>query len=134
MVHVFLKNVVAGVTSLAKMATTIAVKTKQKTKREPTAYNELAVRTNNGILDYCRTSMSSLSGAAAGVLGLTGLYGFAFYFIMAFALSFFLMMKAGTSWNKYFISRRDLVTKGLFGGLFTYVLCWTFLYGMVHVY
>jgi hypothetical protein len=31
--------------------------------------------------------MSALSGAAAGVLGLTALYGFAFYFIMAFALS-----------------------------------------------
>jgi len=31
--------------------------------------------------------MSSVSGAAAGILGLTGLYGFAFYFIMAFTLS-----------------------------------------------
>ena len=54
---------------------------------EPTAYNELALRQNAGILEYSRTSMSSLSGCAAGILGLTGLYGFAFYFITAFLLS-----------------------------------------------
>ncbi|KAH3730662.1 ER membrane protein complex subunit 6-like [Dreissena polymorpha] len=116
------------------MATTIAVKTKQKIKRDPVAYNEMAIRINYGILDYCRTSMSSLSGAAAGILGLTALYGFLFYFAMAFVLSFFLVLKAGTSWSNFFMSRTDLITKGLFGGLFTYVLCWTFLYGMVHVY
>ena len=47
----------------------------------------MALRQNAGILDYSRTSMSSLSGSAAGILGLTGLYGFAFYFITAFILS-----------------------------------------------
>jgi hypothetical protein len=31
--------------------------------------------------------MSSLSGAAAGILGLTGLQGFAFYFVTALVLS-----------------------------------------------
>ena len=51
------------------------------------AYSELAVRQNAAIIDYCRTSMSALSGATAGILGLTALYGFAFYFITAFLLS-----------------------------------------------
>ncbi|WAQ99752.1 EMC6-like protein, partial [Mya arenaria] len=95
------------------MSTTIAVKTKHKGRKDNVAYNPMAIGQNNGILDYCRTSMCALSGAAAGVLGLTAHYGFLFYFIMAFMLSFFLLMKAGNSWNKYFMSRNDLITKGL---------------------
>jgi len=54
---------------------------------DPIAYSEASIRNNAAILDYCRTSMSALSGSTAGILGLTGLYGFAFYFITAFILS-----------------------------------------------
>ena len=55
---------------------------------EPSAtFSEMAVRQNAFIMEYCRTSMSALSGSAAGILGLTSLYGFAFYFIMSFVLS-----------------------------------------------
>lgn len=104
-------------------------------KREgPQFISEVAVRGNAAVLDYCRTSVSALSGATAGILGLTGLYGFVFYFMSAFLLSVLLILKAGRRWNKFFKSRRLLFTGGLVGGLFTYVLFWTFLYGMVHVY
>ncbi|VDH90332.1 ER membrane protein complex subunit 6-like [Mytilus galloprovincialis] len=118
------------------MASGVVVKTKRKGKFADNAvrYNEMSLRQNGAILDYCRTSMSSLSGAAAGILGLTGVQGFAFYFVTAFLLSVMLMFKAGGSWNKYFVTRRDLFISGLFGGIFTYILFWTFLYGMVHVY
>ena len=44
-------------------------------------------RQNAAVLDYCRTSMSALAGATAGIVGLTGLYGFIFYFLMSFTLS-----------------------------------------------
>lgn len=112
----------------AKMAGVVA-------KREgPQFISEVAVRGNAAVLDYCRTSVSALSGATAGILGLTGLYGFIFYFMSAFLLSLLLILKAGRRWNKFFKSRRLLFTGGLVGGLFTYVLFWTFLYGMVHVY
>ncbi|KAM4797447.1 ER membrane protein complex subunit 6 [Rhinophrynus dorsalis] len=104
-------------------------------KREgPQFISEAAVRGNAAVLDYCRTSVSALSGATAGILGLTGLYGFIFYFLASFLLSLLLVLKSGRRWNKYFKSRRPLFTGGLIGGLFTYVLFWTFLYGMVHVY
>ena len=36
-------------------------------------FNEGAIRYNLGVIDYCRTSMSALSGGAAGILGLTAL-------------------------------------------------------------
>ncbi|KFQ76319.1 ER membrane protein complex subunit 6 [Phaethon lepturus] len=107
-------------------------------KREgPQFISEAAVRGNAAILDYCRTSVSALSGATAGGPGLTGppgLHGFIFYFLASVLLSVLLVLKAGRRWNKYFKSRRPLFTGGLIGGLFTYVLFWTFLYGMVHVY
>lgn len=104
-------------------------------KREgPPFISEAAVRGNAAVLDYCRTSVSALSGATAGILGLTGLYGFIFYLLASVLLSLLLILKAGRRWNKYFKSRRPLFTGGLIGGLFTYVLFWTFLYGMVHVY
>ena len=69
-----------------------------------------------------------------GLLGLTGLYGFIFFLVSVVILWALLLIKAGTNWQKYFVSRKTLLTSGLFSGLFTYILLWTFLYGMVHVY
>jgi len=97
-------------------------------------YNEKAVRKNTAIVDYCRTSGAVISGAAAGVLGLTGFYGFGFFILFSLFLSVALSMKAGTEWSKYFTTKRNLWLDGVLGGLFTYILVWTFLYGMVHVY
>ena len=97
-------------------------------------YNERAVRGNAAIIDYCRTSGAVFAGATAGIMGLTGLYGFGFFLGYSVLLSLLLMVKAGTNWSKYFTTRRALWLDGILGGLFTYVLLWTFIYGMVHVY
>ncbi|XP_071825831.1 ER membrane protein complex subunit 6-like [Apostichopus japonicus] len=102
--------------------------------KETVIFNDLAMRGNMSIINYSRTFMSAVSGAAAGILGLTGLYGFVFYFVTAFFLSTMLLFKAGRHVNQYFKTCRPIFTMGLFGGLFTYILFWTFLYGMVHVY
>jgi len=101
---------------------------------EVVAYSDVAVRNNMAIVEYCRTSMAALAGATAGLLGLTGLLGFLFFLASGVTLWMLLLLKAGQNWNKYFVSRQSLLTSGLFSGLFTYILCWTFLYGMVHVY
>lgn len=69
-----------------------------------------------------------------GILGLTGALGFLFYIVAVLGLWCMLLMKSGSNWQKYFISRQSLLTNGFLGGLCTYVLFWTFLYGMVHVY
>ncbi|CAL4125579.1 unnamed protein product, partial [Meganyctiphanes norvegica] len=75
------------------------------------------------------------SGALrSGLLGLTSLYGFGFFFLTGVLLWLLLLVKAGSQWEKYFVSRKTLLTSGLFSGVFTYVLFWTFFYGMVHVY
>ncbi|XP_071455338.1 ER membrane protein complex subunit 6 [Hetaerina americana] len=110
------------------------VKTKLEKTGEIVAYSEVAVRNNAAVLEYCRTSMAALSGGTAGLLGLTSFYGFAFYVFAVVGLWGLILVKAGSQWKKYFISRKTILTHGFFGGLFTYVLFWTFLYGMVHVY
>ncbi|XP_060525612.1 ER membrane protein complex subunit 6 [Cylas formicarius] len=99
------------------------------------AYSESAVRNNLSIVEYCRTSTAALSGCTAGILGLTSLHGALFYVLSITTLWILILWKAGfSSWQKYFISRKSLLVSGLFGQLFTYILCWTFIYGMVHVY
>ncbi|CAL1546218.1 unnamed protein product [Lymnaea stagnalis] len=97
---------------------TIAVRTRKSRKSDGIAYSELSLRQNASILEYCRTSISALSGATAGIMGLTSLWGFIFYFITAAMLSVFLLMKAGSKWNTFFMTRRTLFSNGLLGGLF----------------
>jgi len=50
------------------------------------AYSEASLRNNAAVVEYCRTSMAALSGGTAGLLGLTGLYGFGFYIFSAVGL------------------------------------------------
>lgn len=110
------------------------VKTKMEKSGEIVAYSDVAVRNNAAVVEYCRTSMAALSGGTAGLLGLAGFSGFAFYVFAVLGLWGLLLAKAGPQWKKFFVNRRTLLTNGFFGGLFTYVLFWTFIYGMVHVY
>lgn len=100
------------------------------------AFSESAIRNNFSAVEYCKTFVSALSGSCAGIIGLTGLAGFAFYFVSILVLWLMVIYKAGfqENWKKYFSQRKILLTNGIFDGLFTYVLFWTFLYGMVHVY
>ncbi|XP_023330406.1 ER membrane protein complex subunit 6 [Eurytemora carolleeae] len=110
------------------------VRTKLDKTGEVKAYSQTAMANNHAVIDYCRTSMAALSGSTAGILGLPTLYGFGFYAVSVFVLWLLMLWKAGVNWKKYFGSRQQLLTNGFFGQMFTYVLFWTFLYGMVHVY
>jgi len=106
----------------------------QEKGSEIKVYNEGAIRHNAAVIEYCRTCTACFSGMGAGVLGLTSLYGFSFYIIATVGLWLLLVAKAGTNYERYFTSRRSILTNGFFGALFTYILCWTFAYGIVHVY
>ena len=96
--------------------------------------SESSIRYNDYLLDYCQTSMSALSGCAAGIMGLTGLYGFVFYFVSSLCLSLIILISMGANSKKYFLSRKTIITGTLWSGIQTYLLFWTFLFGMVHVY
>ncbi|XP_050536265.1 ER membrane protein complex subunit 6 isoform X2 [Daktulosphaira vitifoliae] len=89
--------------------------------KELVSYSEPALRNNSSIVEYCRTSMSALSGSTAGILGLTGLSGFIFYIFSVFMLWGLLLFKAGKCWQKYFLNRHSLLTGGFFSGLFIFI-------------
>ena len=97
-------------------------------------YNPLAIRNNLSVVDYCRAFLALISGSAAGILGLTGLQGFIFYFGLSFILSVLLVYKTGKNWDRYYLSRWSMWGSGMLGELFTYLLVWTFMYGMIHVF
>lgn len=111
-----------------------ALKTKTNDSKFNEVLNESAIRYNDFLLDYCQTSVSALSGSAAGIMGLTGLYGFVFYFISSMLLSTCILLYLGNGFKKYFLSKQTILTGTLWSGIQTYLLFWTFLFGMVHVY
>ncbi|PAA52072.1 hypothetical protein BOX15_Mlig006946g3, partial [Macrostomum lignano] len=98
------------------------------------ALNGAALQHNAFLLTYCRTALAAVSGCTAGILGLTGLLGFAFYMLASGYLSCLLLAKAGRARWRYFPSAWALASSGVMGELITYITFWTFLYGMVHVY
>ncbi|KAG9294154.1 hypothetical protein G9A89_021513 [Geosiphon pyriformis] len=86
-------------------------------------------------ITFIRSSLSAITGSAAGVLGLTGYTGFVFYGFTALFMSFLIWaLKTKLQPGMYFRSGVDVWIEGVFGGLFSYVLFWTLLYGIVHVY
>ena len=98
------------------------------------AYNPFAIRNNASLVEYCRAFLAFVSGSAAGILGLTGLNGFVFYLIASAFMSILLGLKTQSKWDRYFLSKWHVWTSGVFGELFTYLLVWTFMYGMIHVF
>ena len=102
--------------------------------KEKEALSGVALQSNHVILNYCRTALSAISGSVAGVLGLYGFHGFFFYLFSSLLMSVLLIGKAKFTWQKYFLSSWDIWTTGVVGGASTFILFWTFLYGLVHVY
>ncbi|VDM31923.1 unnamed protein product [Hydatigera taeniaeformis] len=100
----------------------------------PLAYSAAATQHNATVVGYCRTALAAVAGVAAGILGLTGIVGFIFYFVSSMVLSILLLHKAGLEWQKHFLNGYTLFAGLIFSEITTYILCWTFIYGMVHVY
>jgi len=87
-------------------------------------------------LNYVRSTLASIAGATAGVLGLTSYSGFMFYFLSSlFAAIVVNLCNTGLSPSKYFRQGFwETASQGLIGNLMSYTLFWTLLYGLVHVY
>eukprot|EP00116_Pleurobrachia_bachei_P016750 sb/3477012/ len=103
-------------------------------KKEKEALSSVALQGNFSVLHYSRTALSAVSGAVAGVLGLYGFHGFFFYLFSSLLMSVLLVGKANFNSQRYFLSGWDIWTAGVAGGISTFILFWTFLYGLVHVY
>ncbi|KAJ3111833.1 ER membrane complex subunit 6 [Phlyctochytrium bullatum] len=79
--------------------------------------------------------LAAVAGAAAGILGFQGISGFLFYFAASALMSLALVaLPAKFQPAKYFPMWWMILTHEVFGSLFSYVLFWTLVYGLVHVY
>eukprot|EP00051_Salpingoeca_urceolata_P022927 m.381481 g.381481 ORF g.381481 m.381481 type:complete len:109 (+) comp20042_c0_seq33:3947-4273(+) len=97
-------------------------------------FNPAALRFNFGRISYMRTSAAIVSGCSSGILGLSGLYGFAFYLFASLVLSALLYVHEGDKVLKHFTDRSSILYQDVPANLFTYILFWTLLYAAVHVY
>ncbi|KAL1920129.1 uncharacterized protein VTP21DRAFT_1275 [Calcarisporiella thermophila] len=102
-------------------------------KGEP-QYVELYVQYNNRHLTFARSAVAAIAGSAAGVLGLSGWKGFAFYGIVALTSSLALFVRCQFRPDLYFKKEREIWMEGVFGGLLSFVLFHTLMYGIVHLY
>ena len=102
----------------------------------PMPINPRNVMHNSKSLNFSRTSLSVLSGMVAGILGLSSLMGFLFYFVASGILGLFFLAqgKVRSDSAVHFLNKQQLVTGFVFENLFTYILMWTLVYGCVHVY
>lgn len=97
-------------------------------------YVQSHVMHNARQLQFIRSCFAAIAGSAAGILGLTNLSGFLFYAIGWIILSILLITKT-SGVKKYFIhGYKDVVLDGAMGGLLSYTLFHTLLYGLVHLY
>ncbi|CAF2392308.1 unnamed protein product [Rotaria sp. Silwood2] len=123
-----------GQTGSSSTGTSASSMSNDKRKQESILYSDAAVRFNENSLEQCRTSVSALSGCVAGIIGLTSYKGFLFYGFSMFLLSVLIFMFIRNEHRKFFTGLNHVFINGFLNGLLTYVLFWTFLYGMVHVY
>ncbi|KAF9110526.1 ER membrane complex subunit 6 [Mortierella sp. AM989] len=107
----------------------------QQINPEDALYVDMFIAKNSQTVTFMRSSFSAILGLAAGILGLTNWSGFIFYFIGSAFLSLLIFaFKAKASPSLYFRQSFDVFYEGIFGGLLSYILFWTLLYGMTHVY
>ncbi|XP_066379905.1 uncharacterized protein [Miscanthus floridulus] len=80
---------------------------------------------------YSRTFLSIIGGVVAGIWGFTGLTGFVFYFLIMMVASIGLLAKSKFSVQTYFDSWTRISVEGVFGGLMSFVLFWTYPFSLI---
>jgi len=89
-------------------------------------FNELAVKANATSILFVRASASTIAGIAAGILGLSGLYGFVFYALVSAVVGALLLaLKTEGKPNNYFKDWSGVWLDEVIGNLFSFVLFWT---------
>jgi hypothetical protein len=76
------------------------------------------MHSNNATNLHSRNCFAAVSGIAAGVLGLTGVYGFVFYVIASMLLSFLIWsVMTGFQAKSYFKQTKNVAVDEVFGNM-----------------
>ena len=90
---------------------------------------------NSRKMGFVRSSMAIVAGCVAGVLGLTGLSGFAAYVAMHLAVSISILASMGFNTQRYTLaSPLGVLQDGIGGNLVSFIMFWTLFYALVHIY
>ncbi|KAG0055872.1 ER membrane complex subunit 6 [Gryganskiella cystojenkinii] len=107
----------------------------QQINPDDALYVDMYIAKNSQTVTFIRSSFSAILGLAAGTMGLTNWSGFIFYFLGSAFLSLLIfLVKAKANPAPYFRQPTDVFTEGILGGMLSYILFWTLLYGIIHVY
>eukprot|EP00891_Asterochloris_glomerata_P006741 jgi/Astpho2/6741/Aster-x1398 len=98
--------------------------------------NGSAIRHNATVLSFNRVFASLLAGLVAGVWGITGWSGFAYYFIAHLLLTIPLYFKANFAPQRYFQSNKALWMDNVVDStsVLTFILFWTLSNNFVHLF
>lgn len=99
-------------------------------------YNANDIRHNFGVIQFNRILVSLVAGIVTGVLGVTGVKGFANYAAAHVVLSAALLAKSGLRPQRYFASWHAVATGGVASSteLLTFILFWTLAHNMVYLF
>jgi hypothetical protein len=88
-------------------------------------------------INYVRTIMTIAGGFAAGILGLTGSRGLAFYVALYLATSVLLVQRMPGGKVAHYVPKTSFASflhGGMVNEALSFVLYWTFMYALVHIY
>ncbi|KNE58029.1 hypothetical protein AMAG_04855 [Allomyces macrogynus ATCC 38327] len=125
--------------SSAASASTKSVASRPETmaRAPPQLFSDAALMHNTQVLTFCRSAFAIVAGITAGILGLTGWAGFGFFVVATLVLSALLtVVKVGARQARYFKApMQEIWVSGVTsGGVFTYILFWTMVNGMIRIY
>ncbi|CEP01781.1 hypothetical protein PBRA_008723 [Plasmodiophora brassicae] len=88
----------------------------------------------DGSVLRARRSVSAAAGCVAGLLGLRGVAGLAFFIAMSLVTSAAIALRVQGRVGRYFRSPWHVVKPGLFQGATTFVLFWTLIFNSIYIY
>jgi len=95
----------------------------------------LNLKHNNDAITYCRILLGILTGLVCGVLGITGwLAGFTTYLLTSQLITLAIYYRYRNDWPSYFQNVWSLVLDGVSSGSMSFLMFWTLMYNIVHVY
>eukprot|EP01138_Halocafeteria_seosinensis_P002832 gb/GECG01002893.1/.p1 GENE.gb/GECG01002893.1/~~gb/GECG01002893.1/.p1 ORF type:complete len:118 (+),score=6.67 gb/GECG01002893.1/:1-354(+) len=93
------------------------------------------LRKNTHKAKYLRMALTILFACAAGILGVTGVAGFGLYAIAQLTVSAVVALLCKGDTFSYFGEKPlNFVISGFTEELISYILFWTLLYALVHIY
>jgi len=103
-------------------------------RKEEHHISSSALQHNLRLIGLSRHYAAIVGGVAAGILGLSGLFGVATFFVCTFISSFLILREINFDGKRYFMTIKDVIFGQLFSAVLSFILFWTLAYDLVYVF